>query len=1026
MAAPTNLTATQNSETSPQIDFSWSGGTHYQYKLDDGDWGPWVSNTSGSVSITPEWGTKISFKVFGSGFLIAKIVTVPPPAPTGLTLKEDDSDDAEDGDLILSWNDPGNSKINGYEISTDDGDTWSAISNSDDTTTSHSLTGTDLEIQLRATSSLGKGEAVSLNSSVENLEARQTGAGSDYVTLSWDESGDKTLTYQIENDDDEWEDITLDSNEYTEHENNQYTIQLDRASSITKKIRAVSDYTGTTGSKSVTFTTAPAAPTNLTAVGGPRKITLNWDNPDNDNITRYQVHYGSGRWVDIPDSDDETTSYELTISYDKEYTLKVRAVSDFGRGAESSEVTASPLKVFVATVQVEDDQAVTGLPALVNLSRLKTLTLAEAQSIRVYDSLDQTTEYARDIMSATKMAIKLDTTTDVYIMYNGTDSDYDATATYGSEAVYSVLDSSIEGGSLADRAGKETIGEVGTVTYEDNGLWGKAFKIENNSNYPVIEDADDYTDKISITLIAKLTDTSGSNYRSLMSAGSSYNNGTGFDFYTLTSNGKWYTDKPGTANNYHTLSDTANSLSDFTVVQIEKTTTGISIEFDGVEYGSVSETGSFTNTDGNIKIGASTDGSNFIGSIEEIRLSKTTHSAAYKAAEVRNLKDQEAFWGEWEDVTVPKIVSQQAPGDPSPAGYTRHQVITFDKDKVESGVVNPILWVRTDDLNTSGTNIYDQSGSKLDSIIVTKPDGTVLNHRFNPAASDDPDVGGVMYIEYQGTLSSSVDTDINVWYKGGNTQAVKTATLDRFDMYLPLDEESGTQASDLSNHNKNGLYTGLDIPDRVNFGLQYGQQSVLDGRVAGFLQNGEFEDVTDWTMMVIFQIETLNASAYDQIVSFRGVNINFEIRVNLNNEIYRYTLIARRDNGGFVIINGSAATTEKVVFFIVRTNNTGLKLVQSNSSSLSTKVSGSVPGFLDAGNANNLFGRGSSQVNDIENASEFGIILGSNLTNNEQLTIARNLLSPETFYSVSDEINTASTSNGGVIGRMMMRVNGIY
>ena len=492
---------------------------------------------------------------------ISLTVNVPPPAPTGVTLKEDDSDDAEDGDLILSWDDPDNDDINGYEISTDGGSTWTAIADSDSDTVTHTLNGYDVDVELRATNSVGKGE-------------------------------------------------------------------------------------------SVAFTTPPEAPANLTATAGVRKITLDWDDPDDSNITKYQIHIDTDKWIDIPDSDKDTTSFELTTAHDKEYKIKVRAVSDSGQGAESDEVTSAPPKIFMATVQVEDDQAVTGLAALVDLSRLGTLTLAEAQSIRVYDSLEQTTEYARDIMSATKMAIKINNTTDVYIMYNGTDSDYAATDTYGSEAVYSVLDSSIEGGSLSDRAGNETISEVGTVVYEDNGLWGKAFKIENNDNYPVIQNGDDYTDKISVTLIAKLTNNSGSTYRSLMSAGSSYNAGTGFDFYTFTGDNKWYTDKPGTANEYHTLSDTTNDLDDFTVVQIEKTTTDISISFDGVEFGSVSETGSFTKTDGNIKIGGSTDGSNFIGSIEEVRLSKTTHSAAYKAAEVRNLKDQEAFWGEWQDVTV--------------------------------------------------------------------------------------------------------------------------------------------------------------------------------------------------------------------------------------------------------------------------------------------------------------------------------------------------------------------------------------
>ena len=328
MAAPTNLTATQNRDSSPQIDFAWDGGSRYRSRVTGGSWNNWISNSSGSISIVTLWGGVIDFEVDdGDGTTAISItVKVPPVAPTGLKLDKVTLEGGGSAFASLTWDDPNDNDITSWDVIIEiNGE--ETITNT--TTRQHLIyeTSNDLTVKVRGVTAVGKGETATLKSQPENLEARQTGAGSDHVILSWDESGDKTLTYQIEDVDDEWDDITLDSNEYTEHENNQYTIQAAMASSITKKIRAVSDFTGTTSSRSVTFTTAPAAPTNLTAIGGPKKITLNWDDPDNSNITRYQVHIGTGRWLNIPNSDDETTSFEFTPSYDKEYTLKVRAVS---------------------------------------------------------------------------------------------------------------------------------------------------------------------------------------------------------------------------------------------------------------------------------------------------------------------------------------------------------------------------------------------------------------------------------------------------------------------------------------------------------------------------------------------------------------------------------------------------------------------------------------------------------------------------------------------------------------------------
>ena len=79
-------------------------------------------------------------------------------------------------------------------------------------------------------------------------------------------------------------------------------------------------------------------------------------------------------------------------------------------------------------------------PVYVDLSRLGITTLAEAQSVRVYADSGKATEWAREIVSATEMHVKvpsMTSTTTIYVDYDGIRADYAATDTFGRNAVWS-------------------------------------------------------------------------------------------------------------------------------------------------------------------------------------------------------------------------------------------------------------------------------------------------------------------------------------------------------------------------------------------------------------------------------------------------------------------------------------------------------------------------------------------------------------------------------------------------------------
>lgn len=82
----------------------------------------------------------------------------------------------------------------------------------------------------------------------------------------------------------------------------------------------------------------------------------------------------------------------------------------------------------------------TNFPAYVDLSRTGITTLAEAQSVRVYADSGKTTEWAREIVSATQMHVKipsLTSTVTMYVDWDGVRADYAVTDTYGRNAVWS-------------------------------------------------------------------------------------------------------------------------------------------------------------------------------------------------------------------------------------------------------------------------------------------------------------------------------------------------------------------------------------------------------------------------------------------------------------------------------------------------------------------------------------------------------------------------------------------------------------
>ncbi len=117
----------------------------------------------------------------------------------------------------------------------------------------------------------------------------------------------------------------------------------------------------------------PAAPTSLSAdvQSAANSVTLSWTSADDDTIERWQSRWKTdgefGDWMDVPQSDADTTSHTVTgLTSNILHTFEVRAVNATGNGAASS-ATATPEP---GTYYDTDDD---GLIEISNLAQLNAI-----------------------------------------------------------------------------------------------------------------------------------------------------------------------------------------------------------------------------------------------------------------------------------------------------------------------------------------------------------------------------------------------------------------------------------------------------------------------------------------------------------------------------------------------------------------------------------------------------------------------------------------------------------------------------
>jgi len=309
----------------------------------------------------------------------------------------------------------------------------------------------------------------------------------------------------------------------------------------------------------------------------------------------------------------------------------------------------------------------TDIPVLITpseITNIGTLTSAEADSVRIYSDSGLTTELAREIVNSDEIWTKvpsLSSSTTIYMVVDGTSSDYATTATYGRNAVWTDYDYvSHAGGGGTDSTGNGLTGTAnGGVTSGGAATTkiGEATTYDGTDDYFSYGDVLDYNGHVNVylSLWVRRNGTMNDFWAPI-----SKQNGSGaVDQYEIRGSNNPTKYNPEmqvrTSTSYLSSSSTflrgSTTLTDTTWFllhgQADTVTDVLSLHMNASLADSQTHTGySINNTASPFKLGAQTVSVNrfWKGEIDEVRVGQTIRSADWITTEYNNQNDNGAFW----------------------------------------------------------------------------------------------------------------------------------------------------------------------------------------------------------------------------------------------------------------------------------------------------------------------------------------------------------------------------------------------
>ena len=258
-----------------------------------------------------------------------------------------------DGEVELTWDAHRYPlTVSGYEYNQDGGD-WNAITGSDSSTHSHTVTGltkgTTYAFAVRAVNGAGSTDSDSRSVTIIGQPAAPDSftavAGDEQVWLGWRSPADFTISgYEYRQKEGtgafgDWQKIPGSRSGTTFHivtglsNDTSYTFQV-RAANAAGESNASREQPATPGAASP----APGVPEGFAArQTGVGHVELTWEASSNPlDVTGYEFRQDNGSWTTISGSDSRTVSHSVTgLTQGVTYAFRVRAVNNSGNGTSS-------------------------------------------------------------------------------------------------------------------------------------------------------------------------------------------------------------------------------------------------------------------------------------------------------------------------------------------------------------------------------------------------------------------------------------------------------------------------------------------------------------------------------------------------------------------------------------------------------------------------------------------------------------------------------------------------------------------
>jgi len=313
-----------------------------------------------------------------------------------------------------------------------------------------------------------------------------------------------------------------------------------------------------------------------------------------------------------------------------------------------------------ATVNASDVPSTqTNFPSYVDLDRIGVTTLAEAQSIRVYADEAKTVEWAREIVSATEMHVKvpsLTSTVEIFVDWDGVRADYAVGATYGRNAVwgnYEIVHHLNEYESTITNSTGNTGGTPFNLGSGDEvaGKIAGGLSLLNNDDY--ISTPSDSLNSFTFQLIFKKDGSSGVVQDGLIERTTGIGAYSKLQLIRLRSDGTVaLQSRNGTsAQNVEFLSTSTVVDNNWRFIHATLESGAQKIFIDGAEDASDTKTQSSNTLDTNFFINSTYDSTARFpkGMYDEVRVRSSSLSANWITAEYNNQNDEATFWGTWTD-----------------------------------------------------------------------------------------------------------------------------------------------------------------------------------------------------------------------------------------------------------------------------------------------------------------------------------------------------------------------------------------